>query len=283
MSYLFSKSILPLLTCYFLIDSVCAQEKPLPNEYYNAGLLAYSKREYKKADSLFTLALRYMPDADTYFNRAACRQKLGNEIGFCEDLAWAIRNGDKEAAKQFCKKCGRIDTTYLSSSGELKNKKVYSYMVLSYQSKVIDEFTVYYDWQGKQMNTLPFMTDTKRTSETSKKENKSNAEPEVFTIVEDMAEFPGGNVAMMKFVKGNLRTPAELINKGLSGAVFVKFIVDEAGKVQDAMVLKGIEGCWECSTEALRIVNSMPAWTPARMTGKAVKCYFNLPIRFKAD
>jgi protein TonB len=107
------------------------------------------------------------------------------------------------------------------------------------------------------------------------------AAPEIFTIVEENAEFPGGIAEMAKFIQKNLQYPAMAREAGISGKCFLKFVVNESGSISDVQVLKGVPGCSDCDKEAIRVVKSMPAWKAAKMTGKAVKCYFNLPISFK--
>jgi protein TonB len=107
------------------------------------------------------------------------------------------------------------------------------------------------------------------------------AAPEIFTIVEEQAEFPGGIAAMMKYLQGNIQYPAMAREAGLSGKCFLKFVVNENGDISNVEVLKGVPGCSECDKEAIRVVKSMPKWKPAKMTGRAVKCYFNLPVNFK--
>ncbi len=107
------------------------------------------------------------------------------------------------------------------------------------------------------------------------------AAPEIFTIVEENAEFPGGLAEMAKFIQKNLQYPAMAREAGISGKCFLKFVVNESGNISDVQVLKGVPGCGDCDKEAIRVVKSMPAWKAAKMTGKAVKCYFNLPISFK--
>jgi TonB family protein len=103
--------------------------------------------------------------------------------------------------------------------------------------------------------------------------------PEVFTIVEEQAEFPGGISAMMKFVQANLTYPEKARNLGLGGKVFVKFIVSETGAIEHAEIIKG-SGYDAIDAEALRVVGIMPQWKAARMSGRNVKCYFNLPLSF---
>lgn len=107
------------------------------------------------------------------------------------------------------------------------------------------------------------------------------AQPEIFTIVEEQAEFPGGIAEMQKFIQKNLQYPSMAREAGLSGKCFLKFVVNETGSISNVEILKGVPGCQDCDKEAIRVVKAMPAWKPAKMTGKSVKCYFNLPISFK--
>ena len=107
------------------------------------------------------------------------------------------------------------------------------------------------------------------------------AAPEIFTIVEEQAEFPGGTAAMVAFLQKNIQYPAMAREAGISGKCFLKFIVNEDGAISNVEILKGVPGCSDCDKEAIRVVKSMPKWKAAKMTGRAVKCYFNLPVSFK--
>ncbi|MEO6304974.1 MAG: energy transducer TonB [Bacteroidia bacterium] len=107
------------------------------------------------------------------------------------------------------------------------------------------------------------------------------AAPEIFTIVEEQAEFPGGLGEMGKFIRDKLQYPAMAREAGISGKCFLKFVVNENGDISNVEILKGVPGCSDCDKEAMRVVKSMPKWKAAKMTGRAVKCYFNLPISFK--
>lgn len=103
-------------------------------------------------------------------------------------------------------------------------------------------------------------------------------EEEIFTIVEEMPGFPGGEKALFEYLAKNTDYPAMAADAGIQGVVYVTFVVDTDGKVKDARVLRGIGG--GCDKEALRVVNSMPSWAPGRQRGKNVKVQYNLPIRF---
>lgn len=102
---------------------------------------------------------------------------------------------------------------------------------------------------------------------------------EVFTIVEVMPEFPGGQEALNAFIAKNLKYPEQAVEDGIEGMVFVTFVVEKDGKISGARVLRGIGG--GCSEEALRVVRRMPNWNPGTQRGEAVRVQYNLPIRFK--
>jgi len=105
------------------------------------------------------------------------------------------------------------------------------------------------------------------------------APPPVFTYVEQQAEFPGGQQKMMEYINTHLRYPDAARDAGVEGKVIVQFAIDKEGNVTDARILRSI---WNfCDKEALRVVNSMPQWKPARRNGRAMKSYFILPVVFR--
>ncbi len=101
----------------------------------------------------------------------------------------------------------------------------------------------------------------------------------IFTVVEQSAEFPGGMEALAKFLQKNVKYPAIARRMGVEGSVFVSFVIDRAGAISDIAVVKGISA--ECDKEAVRVVGMMPPWKPGKQNGKAVKCRFVLPVKFK--
>jgi protein TonB len=103
-------------------------------------------------------------------------------------------------------------------------------------------------------------------------------EPEIFTIVEDMPEFPGGQEALFKYLGSNTKYPQMARDAGIQGTVFLTFVIGPDGKVKDVKVLRGIGG--GCDEEAIRVVKSMPSWKPGKQRGKSVSVQYNLPYRF---
>lgn len=99
----------------------------------------------------------------------------------------------------------------------------------------------------------------------------------IFTVVEEMPSFPGGEEKLMEYLR-KIKYPAIARENGITGRVYVTFIVDVDGKIKDPKVLRGIGG--GCDEEALRVVKSMPDWKPGRQNGRNVTVQFNLPVNF---
>ncbi|HNW88714.1 MAG TPA: energy transducer TonB [Bacteroidales bacterium] len=103
-------------------------------------------------------------------------------------------------------------------------------------------------------------------------------ETPIFTVVEEMPSFPGGDESRIKFLTENIKYPQMAKESGIQGTVYVTFVVDEKGKVADVRVLRGIGG--GCDEEAVRVVKLMPPWNAGKQSGKPVRVQFNMPIRF---
>ena len=104
---------------------------------------------------------------------------------------------------------------------------------------------------------------------------------EVFMVVENMPEFPGGNTELMKFLAKNINYPAEAQQKGEQGRVIVQFVVGKDGKLSDIKIMKSISPALDA--EAIRVVKAMPDWKPGTQRGQAVNVKFNIPIFFRLD
>jgi periplasmic protein TonB len=115
------------------------------------------------------------------------------------------------------------------------------------------------------------------------------------SAVEVMPGFPGGQDSMMQFIRKNTKYPKLAKENGVSGKVFVEFIIDQDGKVTDVTIKKGVkvtapdpkdQGDYDAMAksmddEAMRVIRSMPKWTPGSVGGKPVKVRYILPFNFK--
>lgn len=99
--------------------------------------------------------------------------------------------------------------------------------------------------------------------------------------VDEPARFPGGMEKLPPYLRDNLHYPEIAIQLGLEGKCYLKFVVSKVGDISDVTVVRGVEDCPECDKEAVRVVRSMPLWTPGKINGRPVKSEFNLPITFK--
>ena len=108
------------------------------------------------------------------------------------------------------------------------------------------------------------------------KSESDNAD--LFTVVEQMPEFPGGEQAMNDFLLKNLKYPQMAKDKGIQGKVWLSFVVDKDGTIKDVEVLRGIGG--GCDEESVRVVKLMPKWKPGYQSGKPVMVKFRFPINF---
>ena len=106
-------------------------------------------------------------------------------------------------------------------------------------------------------------------------------EQQIFTIVEENPEFPGGMAECYKWINKNLNYPTISAENGVQGRVTVNFVVNTDGSIVDVKVLRGVDPYLD--KEAVRVVSKMPKWKPGKQRGKAVRCSFNLPVRFKLN
>ena len=104
-------------------------------------------------------------------------------------------------------------------------------------------------------------------------------EPQVFFIVEDMPEFPGGELALRKYIAENVRYPEMAKENDIQGTVYVRFVVDTDGSVKNVEVIRGVDQLLD--KEAIRVVQSLPKWKPGKQRGKAVKVSHSVPIKFQ--
>ena len=107
---------------------------------------------------------------------------------------------------------------------------------------------------------------------------QSTGEEKVFTIVEQMPEFPGGVDEMLKFISKNIHYPETAQNDNVQGRVYVSFVIDKSGNVTDARVIRSVRK--DIDDAALKVVNEMPQWKPGYQNGKPVLVAFNLPLNF---
>ena len=103
----------------------------------------------------------------------------------------------------------------------------------------------------------------------------------VFDVVEVMPQYPGGQIAMMKYIMENIKYPKQAMKERIQGRVTVRFIVEKDGSISDVKPILSVHPL--LNKEAVRVVESMPKWTPGKQNGKPVRVRFNVPVMFKLN
>jgi protein TonB len=110
-------------------------------------------------------------------------------------------------------------------------------------------------------------------------EEEEPEEQEIFQVVEEMPEFPGGMGECMKFLGKNIKYPTISQENGVQGKVIVQFVVNKDGTVVDPVVVRSVDPYLD--KEALRVINSMPKWKPGKQRGKPVRVRYTVPVTFR--
>ncbi len=110
-------------------------------------------------------------------------------------------------------------------------------------------------------------------------QSEVSVDDEVFVVVEEQAEFPGGMDSMYAYIGENLKYPELAKEKGIEGRVFVSFIIEKDGSISNVKILRGIGG--GCEEAAVEMIKNMPRWKPGKQRGKPVRFQFTLPIKFE--
>jgi TonB family protein len=127
------------------------------------------------------------------------------------------------------------------------------------------------------LGTDPYQNNTINSSQTI---NIPQDDP-VFTKVDEMPSFKGGDKALSEYIGGNIKYPENARKNKVEGKVFATFVIEKNGEVSTVKVLRGIGA--GCDEETIRVIEEMPKWNPGKLNGKPVRVQFNLPVDFKLD
>jgi TonB family protein len=154
---------------------------------------------------------------------------------------------------------------------------------------IVGKFTAWNENGKPVINKTYKKSDGKRTADTlgdmeevvvGPDKKTETGKEEIFTFVEVMPEFPGGQEALYKYLAAQLRYPDLEKENGIYGTVYVSFVVDKEGKVKDAKIEKGVPGGPGLDKEALRVIKGMPDWQPGKMNGRKVSVQLTIPVKY---
>ncbi len=238
---------------------------------FEKGTEALDAKKYQEAISFLSLSIDENPIADAYFNRAIAYFDLGDTCIFCKDLKKASNFGDKQAEELYSKNC-LISIISNEIPDSIKSRYPDVTQLKTVHQKCSSEITVF-GVIGNSAYSKPIrLSELKNSALFADK-------VEVFTIVENMPQYPGGENARNQLLATNIIYPSAATKYGIQGTVYISFIVENDGTVSNVKVLRGIGG--GCDEESVRVVKLMPKWTPGTQKGKPVRVLFNMPIYYK--
>lgn len=107
----------------------------------------------------------------------------------------------------------------------------------------------------------------------------SQISAQALTKAEKMPSYPGGEAAMQKFIRENLKYPEDAQRAGIQGRITTQFIVTAEGQIENIRIIRGISP--SCDAEVVRVIKAMPKWIPGQENGKDVAVYYALPILYR--
>jgi TonB family protein len=256
------KSILFSALFLFSVFAYCQKDNSAKN--YKQGVKAFDSKKYEEAISFLTLSINELPNANAYEKRAEAYYIIGDSCAFCNDLEHADDLNSYDAYKKFNEKC-----RYTVAHNPIPDS------ILERHPHVVDIEIVH-----NKCNSDSIINAVSKDEDENWTDPVSNIEDvPVYTLVEKMPEYIGGDYARNKFMAEEITYPQQATENGVQGTVYISFIIEKDGAVSNVKILRGIGG--GCDEEAVRVVKLLNKWKPGSQNGKNVRVIFNMPIYFK--
>jgi TonB family protein len=227
------------------------------------GIKHFRSGNLQDAITSFTKSIDLLPNAEAFYYRAKVYFELNHMQEYCDDIEMASCYLFKDAKQLTNNTCYITDTIYVDKLNQQSDSLSYEYMKISQKSKLKNKL---------------FFTVKNRKEEVIFAYSIIDQDTIYGQLPVDMPEFPNGEQGLLSYLSKSIRYPDKAKAAGITGTVFVTFIIDESGEVKNAHIWTGIGG--GCDEEALRVINLMPKWKPGLYNNTAVKVQYGLPIRF---
>lgn len=254
------KKISFLLIFLLSIGSLLGQNKAALKNY-KEGTKTLKKGKFTEAIDLLTLSINTDAYPNAFYNRGAAYLKMGDTCNFCNDMNAAAGMNDGEAYMAYQENCTRkyfiteVPESYRQDYPNIKELEV-----------------ILHKCQSDSIINILFHAANKDRSRFVADSTK------VYTIVEEMPEFIGGQEAMVHYIALNITYPKEARLNQETGTVYIGFVVDADGFTKNISVLRGVSP--SCDQEAIRVIDAMPQWKPGKLDGNFVAVKYTVPIRF---
>ena len=244
-----------LLLCICSFHVFLAQKRSAAELFYDKGNAAVSRKDYRTADSLFTLSLNLEPHPDGYYNRAVCKRQLKDFKGYCLDMLSASKLGDKEATKIYWKQCATADTIYKNNNGEIAPE--YAFETVEYITSY--KYNTNFEYEKR---------------DSSKHIILSKIRVDNVVIYRACSEvtppaYPGGVDSLIKKIKTETEFSKQVQKNDLAGMARISVLFDELGKITDAKIIYGKKNA--AIDDVLKIILNSTNWTSGIYNTRAIK------------
>lgn len=176
-------------------------------------------------------------------------------------------------------------TTLMITTGsdgrfELRNVSTDALLILTHKGYLYQTIKPQFDKEMQvKMSPVPVNDNRASVKQVSDRRPGDGKEiKEIFVVVEEMPRFPGGDQALFNHVYENVKYPPEAKAQGIQGSVILRFVITAEGKVADVTIVRGVHPLLD--EEAVRVMNTVPDWTPGRQGGRPVDVWYSVPINF---
>ena len=250
--------------------------------FYNVNYLSDLRKigyKYCNPEELSIEPFQELYESDKYamgLNRNKKGWLIATFFRYDQEVEFEHLNGSSSQNKEDNdKQESKIDLNDVFSSGA-DDPTDYNYTELCEDElKYLDSLGVYWSdklecWATKDIRLIE---NIRKQKEITQSDNT------IYSIVENQPEFLGGNEALLKYIRDNLKYPKNARKNEIQGKVIVKFVVLEDGSISEPKITQGVEE--SLNAEAIRVVSSMPKWKPGTINGEPVKVKYSIPIFFR--
>ena len=202
-------------------------------------------------------------------------------------MTFIARNIDYPIAARMDGVKGKVYVGFVvNSMGKVENIRILRGIRADLDSASVDVMKKVGDWKpgilnGKNVSvsyTLPVRFEIREGSQSDLVNGGSENDKSVYTVVEKMPEYPGGDDELLQDINRSIKYPVDARDEGVTGRVFVQFIVDREGNVKDVKIAMGIRA--DIDSVAVQAIRNLKQWTPGEHDGKKVQVQFTIPISF---
>lgn len=259
------------ISLFVLLSAIAYSQVGRTEQNLQKGKKAFKAKKYQEALAYLSISIGENSTTTAYYYRSMTYASLGDSCNSCRDLKKAALFNDKEFRKLFEQQC--TNTTFVQTIPAAIKLNYPDVTRLKIVHSKCDSDSVVYGITGQEPTTTKIkITFTENGSIDTTDHN-------IYTIVEEMPSFPGGEKARDRFLAENINYPTKASKAGIQGTIYLQFVIDRNGSVKDVKVLRGIGG--GCDEEAIRVIEMMPKWIPGKQNGKTVNVKFDMPIYFK--